>query len=165
MNFPVALKADAKYSVEFRAVPKTFDTSSTPSSPCARTTMSTYGASKGLAGRSEDASPRMTGKSGSHFFTAFATSTASRIIGPVTTEIPRHKSVLQLPSESVSYNWAIVESMILTSYPAFNSGVEIARIPNGAVASILEKEGKKNTIFFEDFLCDSPLEPSSAPSD
>jgi hypothetical protein len=41
--------------------------------------------------------------------------------------------------------------MILTSYPASSSGVEIARIPNGAVASMLENEGTKKTIFFEDF--------------
>ena len=41
--------------------------------------------------------------------------------------------------------------MILISYPAFNSGVEIARIPNGAVASMLENEGTKKTIFLEDF--------------
>jgi hypothetical protein len=29
--------------------------------------------------------------------------------------------------------------------------VEIARIPKGAVASMLEKEATKNTIFFDDF--------------
>jgi hypothetical protein len=45
----------------------------------------------------------------------------------------------------------MVESMILTSYPAFISGVEIARIPNGAVASMLENDGTKKTIFLEDF--------------
>src|SRR6266851_7654100 len=45
----------------------------------------------------------------------------------------------------------MVESMILISYPAFNRGVEIAKIPNGAVASMLEKEGTKKTIFFEAF--------------
>jgi hypothetical protein len=30
-------------------------------------------------------------------------------------------------------------------------GVEIARIPKGAVASMLENDGTKNTIFLEDF--------------
>src|SRR6266404_5952646 len=43
----------------------------------------------------------------------------------------------------------MVESMILTSYPAFMRGVEIAKMPNGAVASMLENEGTKNTIFLE----------------
>jgi hypothetical protein len=41
--------------------------------------------------------------------------------------------------------------MIRTSYPAFNSGVEMARMPNGAVASMLEKEATKNTIFLDDY--------------
>src|ERR1700730_17653254 len=41
--------------------------------------------------------------------------------------------------------------MILTSYPAFSRGVEMARIPKGAVASMLEKEATKKTIFFDDF--------------
>jgi hypothetical protein len=36
------------------------------------------------------------------------------------------------------------------SYPASSSGVEIARIPSGAVASILENDATKNTILFED---------------
>src|ERR1700730_5377888 len=37
------------------------------------------------------------------------------------------------------------------SYPASNSGVEMARMPRGAVASMLENEATKNTIFFDDF--------------
>jgi hypothetical protein len=37
------------------------------------------------------------------------------------------------------------------SYPASIRGVEIARIPSGAVASMLEKEATKKTIFLEDF--------------
>jgi len=37
------------------------------------------------------------------------------------------------------------------SYPASSSGVEIARIPSGAVASMLENDATKNTIFFDDF--------------
>src|SRR6201997_3786821 len=37
------------------------------------------------------------------------------------------------------------------SYPASRRGVEIARMPSGAVASMLEKEATKNTIFFDDF--------------
>src|ERR1700751_990506 len=37
------------------------------------------------------------------------------------------------------------------SYPASNKGVEMARIPRGAVASMLEKEATKNTIFFDEF--------------
>src|ERR1700739_644158 len=37
------------------------------------------------------------------------------------------------------------------SYPASKRGVEIARMPSGAVASMLEKEATKNTIFFDDF--------------
>jgi len=42
-------------------------------------------------------------------------------------------------------------SMIRMSYPAFKRGVEMARMPSGAVASILENEATKNTIFFDDF--------------
>jgi hypothetical protein len=42
-------------------------------------------------------------------------------------------------------------SMMQISYPASSRGVEIARIPSGAVASMLEKEATKKTIFFEDF--------------
>ncbi len=41
--------------------------------------------------------------------------------------------------------------MMRNSYPASSRGVEMARIPNGAVASMLENEATKNTIFFEDF--------------
>src|SRR5258708_4272773 len=41
----------------------------------------------------------------------------------------------------------MVESMILTSYPASIRGVAIAKIPNGAVASMLENDGtKKNDL-------------------
>src|SRR6187402_3645428 len=44
----------------------------------------------------------------------------------------------------------MVESMRTMSKPARMSGVATARIPNGAVASELAKEGKKKTIFFDD---------------
>src|SRR5215471_14756062 len=44
----------------------------------------------------------------------------------------------------------MVESMMQTSYPAFSRGVEMARIPKGAVASMLENEATKKTIFLED---------------
>src|SRR6516225_6849573 len=43
----------------------------------------------------------------------------------------------------------MVESMIRTEYPARSNGVDIARSPSGAVASILENDGTKKTIFFE----------------
>jgi hypothetical protein len=33
----------------------------------------------------------------------------------------------------------------VTSYPALNRGVATARIPRGAVASVLAKDGKKKT--------------------
>ncbi len=46
----------------------------------------------------------------------------------------------------------MVESMMRMSYPAFSSGVDIARMPRGAVASMLENEATKKTIFFEDFM-------------
>lgn len=42
--------------------------------------------------------------------------------------------------------------MMQISYPASRSGVEIARMPSGAVASMLEKEATKNTIFFDDLM-------------
>src|SRR5215467_3716040 len=42
--------------------------------------------------------------------------------------------------------------MMRISYPAFSSGVDIARMPSGAVASMLEKEATKKTIFFEDLM-------------
>jgi hypothetical protein len=41
----------------------------------------------------------------------------------------------------------MVESIKQISYPARSKGVETARIPRGAVASVLEKAGKKKTIF------------------
>ena len=41
--------------------------------------------------------------------------------------------------------------MMQISYPASRRGVEMARMPSGAVASMLEKEATKNTIFFDDF--------------
>jgi hypothetical protein len=53
--------------------------------------------------------------------------------------------------------------MIRISYPAFSNGVEIARMPNGAVASMLEKEATKNTIFFDDFT-KMPLSVTSFPA-
>jgi hypothetical protein len=43
----------------------------------------------------------------------------------------------------------MVESMIRISYPARSNGVEMASKPSGAVASMLEKEGMKKTIFFD----------------
>src|ERR1035441_6982408 len=45
----------------------------------------------------------------------------------------------------------MVASMMRTSNPASSSGVEIARSPNGAVASILENDGTKKTIFLDFF--------------
>jgi hypothetical protein len=42
-------------------------------------------------------------------------------------------------------------SIMQISYPAPRRGVEIARMPSGAVASMLEKDATKNTIFFDDF--------------
>jgi hypothetical protein len=47
------------------------------------------------------------------------------------------------------------------SYPASSSGVEIARMPSGAVASMLENEATKNTIFFDDFTA-VPFDASQA---
>jgi hypothetical protein len=41
----------------------------------------------------------------------------------------------------------MVESMRQISYPARSKGVATARMPNGAVASELAKDGKKKTIF------------------
>jgi hypothetical protein len=49
------------------------------------------------------------------------------------------------------------------SYPAFSKGVEMARIPKGAVASMLEKEATKKTIFFDDFI-GIPLSLSRQPN-
>jgi hypothetical protein len=43
----------------------------------------------------------------------------------------------------------IVESMSFTEKPARKSGVATARIPRGAVASELAKEGKKKTTFLD----------------
>jgi hypothetical protein len=55
----------------------------------------------------------------------------------------------------------MVESMIFTWYPAFNKGVETARMPSGAVASWLEKAGKKKTTFLG---CIAPLPYQDYPS-
>jgi hypothetical protein len=43
----------------------------------------------------------------------------------------------------------IVESISVTEKPARRSGVATARIPRGAVASELAKEGKKKTTFLD----------------
>jgi hypothetical protein len=53
-----------------------------------------------------------------------------------------------------------VESMSRTSNPACNNGVATARIPSGAVASILENDATKNTILLEDFK-NAPLRPGA----
>jgi hypothetical protein len=53
----------------------------------------------------------------------------------------------------------MVESMMRTSKPARRRGVEIASKPSGAVASMLEKEGMKNTIFLDGF---TPAPPDVA---
>src|SRR5215831_2765583 len=45
----------------------------------------------------------------------------------------------------------MVESIMRMSYPAFSSGVAMARMPSGAVASTLEQDATKNTIFLDDF--------------
>src|ERR1035437_9928211 len=45
----------------------------------------------------------------------------------------------------------MVASMMRTSNPASSSGVEIARSPSGAVASILENDGTKKMIFLDLF--------------
>src|ERR1700733_12907979 len=46
--------------------------------------------------------------------------------------------------------------MIRTSNPASNNGVAIAKIPSGAVASMLENDATKNTILFDDFTDAAP---------
>jgi hypothetical protein len=52
----------------------------------------------------------------------------------------------------------MVESISTISKPARIRGVATARIPSGAVASELENDGKKNTIFFDvRTLCPSPV--------
>jgi hypothetical protein len=43
----------------------------------------------------------------------------------------------------------MVESISVMLYPARSSGVDTARMPSGAVASVLAKEGKKKTILRE----------------
>jgi hypothetical protein len=76
-------------------------------------------------------------------------STVSLIIGPVTREMPRHKASW-ISAKTFCLNLGvIVESINTTSKPARFSGVATARIPNGAVASELAKDGKKKTIFFD----------------
>src|ERR1700687_1916956 len=45
----------------------------------------------------------------------------------------------------------MVASMMRTTKPASSSGVEIASSPKGAVASILENDGTKKTIFLDFF--------------
>src|ERR1700756_5980474 len=103
-----------------------------------------YGHSRVCFGRSEGCQPpRMIGKSGFHDFTARAISTVSRIIGPVTREIPRHKASRTSSVTRFLKFGVIVESMSFTEKPARSSGVATARIPKGAVASELAKDGKK----------------------
>jgi len=47
------------------------------------------------------------------------------------------------------YSGVIVESISFIEYPLRNSGVATASIPNGAVASELANDGKKNTTFLD----------------
>jgi hypothetical protein len=67
----------------------------------------------------------------------------------VTSEMAKHnESAISSTTRLLKFG-VIVESISLTSYPARNSGVAIARMPSGAVASVLAKAGKKKTIFLE----------------
>src|SRR5580698_1895642 len=88
----------------------------------------------------------MIGNSGFHALILLAMSTVSRIIGPVTREMPRQSaSRTSLRTRCLKLG-VIVESISTTSKPARIKGVATARIPSGAVASVLENEGKKKTI-------------------
>jgi hypothetical protein len=49
----------------------------------------------------------------------------------------------------------MVESISLTWYPARNSGVATARMPSGAVASVLANDGKKKTTLFFGLIVDA----------
>src|SRR5271170_5764592 len=91
----------------------------------------------------------MIGKSAFHALTARLISAVSRIIGPVTREMARHNASFTSSSTRFLKFGVIVESISFTEYPACNRGVATARIPSGAVASELAKEGKKNTTFFD----------------
>src|SRR6202051_3325978 len=89
------------------------------------------------------------GKSAFHAFTARAISTVSRIIGPVTSEIPRQSASFTSSSTRLLKFGVIVVSMSFTEKPCRSRGVATARIPSGAVASLLAKEGKKKTTFLD----------------
>src|ERR1700731_4254940 len=91
----------------------------------------------------------MIGNSGFHAFTARAISAVSRIIGPVKREIARHSASFTSSSTRFLKFGVIVESTSFTEYPLRRSGVATARMPSGAVASELAKEGKKKTTFLD----------------
>src|ERR1700760_1633890 len=98
----------------------------------------------------------MIGKSGFQALMVRAISAVSRIIGPVTREIPRHKASCTSSKTRFLKFGVMVESIKHTSKPALIKGVATARIPRGAVASELAKDGKKKTIFLDLGKIDSP---------
>src|ERR1017187_747147 len=69
-------------------------------------------------------------------------------MGPVTRETARQSASWSSSITRRLKFGVMVESTIVTWYPARRSGVDTARMPNGAVASWLEKAGKKKTTFF-----------------
>src|SRR5579862_5445055 len=110
-----------------------------------------YDASSVCFGKSDGCHPpRMIGNSGFYSLMLRAMSTVSRIIGPVTSEMPRHKaSRASLRALCLKFG-VMVESIRTTSKPARFNGVATARMPRGAVASELANDGKKKTIFLDE---------------
>ena len=112
------------------------------------TKMSTSSQAKVCPGRSDECQPPgMTGLSGYIRLADRAISTVSRIIGPVTSETARQAASAN-SSRTLFWKFGVmVESTMQTLYPARSNGVDMARIPSGAVASVLESAEKENTIF------------------
>lgn len=74
----------------------------------------------------------MTGKAGASFLTALAMRTAPRIMGPVSTEIPRHSASRNSRRTALSQFGSTAASMMATSKPALSIGAARLRRQRGA---------------------------------
>src|SRR5690348_5604575 len=158
MSRPSCLKPTPSTPSSESPFSRRLTTSSIVASPCPRTTISTNSASSVcLASKEGCQPPRTMGKSLFQAFTARPIAAVSRIIGPVTSDIPRQRASLTSSRTRCFRFGVMVESIRTTLYPALSSGVETARMPSGAVASLLANAGKKNTIFLEPFTLPSPI--------
>src|SRR5580658_378118 len=150
INLPFSLYPAPSIPAKFSRASNLCTISSSASSPCPFTTTSTYGAASVWCGSSDGCHPpSTTGTSGYSRLVSRAISTVSRIIGPVTSDTHRHSASASSSITLFLKFGVMVESIMRTSYPARSSGVATARMPKGAVASVLVNAGKKKTTFLD----------------